>query len=162
MSRKRTIYSGHASTKALESARTRQPTTSAPAVRTLTGAIVTGHFGLASGRPTHDPAARVHRRFRARIEGSKSVRELGIQHARPLSRCPKAMPEANRYTLVVRRSRASPHHPGPWSWEIYRDGKPLPARLREDRFKTEYTATLAGRVALRDFLAGLAGEESKP
>ena len=77
------------------------------------------------------------------------------------TRCPKAMPEANRYTPLVRRSRASPHHPGPWNWEIYRDGKPLPARLWEDRFKSEYTATLAGRVALPDFLAGLAEEESK-
>jgi hypothetical protein len=28
--------------------------------------------------------------------------------------------------------------------------------------KTEHTATLAGKVALRDFLAGLAREESKP
>jgi hypothetical protein len=26
----------------------------------------------------------------------------------------------------------------------YRDGEPLPARLREDGFKTKYTATVAG------------------
>jgi hypothetical protein len=54
---------------------------------------------------------------------------------------------------VVATSR---HHPRPWSWEICRDGEPLPARLREDGFKTEHTATAAGRVVLRDFLAGLA------
>jgi hypothetical protein len=71
------------------------------------------------------------------------------------------MPEANRYTLIV-RSRTRRTHARPWSWEIYRDGEPLPARLREDGYKTEYTATLAGSVALRDFLAGLADEESKP
>jgi hypothetical protein len=71
------------------------------------------------------------------------------------------MPEANRYALVV-RSRTSRTRARPWSWEIYRDGEPLPARLREDGYKTEYTATAAGRVALRYFLAGLAEEESKP
>jgi hypothetical protein len=49
----------------------------------------------------------------------------------------------------------------PWSWEICRDGEPLPVRLREDGFKSEYTATAAGRVALRHFLEGLAEEESK-
>jgi hypothetical protein len=59
--------------------------------------------------------------------------------------------------MLVVRARANRHHPRPWSWEICRDGEPLPARLREDGFKSEYTA----RVALRDFLAGLAKEESK-
>jgi hypothetical protein len=86
------------------------------------------------------------------------------------------MPEADRYTLIVsaraNRTHARPWsweiyrdgrtHARPWSWEIYRDGEPLPARLREDGYKTEYTATAAGRAALRDFLAGLAEEESKP
>jgi hypothetical protein len=52
-------------------------------------------------------------------------------------------------------------NPRPWGWEIYRDGKPLPARLHESGFRTEHTATLAGKVALRDFLEGLALEESK-
>jgi hypothetical protein len=70
------------------------------------------------------------------------------------------MPEAERYTLVV-RARAEPYHPGPWRWEICRDGQPLPARLREEGFATEYTATMAGRVALRDFLQGLAEKEGK-
>jgi hypothetical protein len=101
---------------------------------------------LALGRPKNDPAARVHRRLRSGIEGSQSVRELGTRHARRLSRCPKAMSEADRYTLVV-RARANRHHPRPWSWEICRDGEPLPARLREDGYKTEYTATAAGSVA---------------
>jgi hypothetical protein len=55
-----------------------------------------------------------------------------------------AMSEAERYTLVV-RARSS-HHPRPWSWEICRDREPLPARLRKDDFKTEHTATAAGRV----------------
>jgi hypothetical protein len=71
------------------------------------------------------------------------------------------MAEAERYTLVV-RSRSDRYHPRPWGWEICRDGEPLPGRLREDGFKTEYTATAAGRVALRDFLEGLAEEEGKP
>jgi hypothetical protein len=71
------------------------------------------------------------------------------------------MSEAERYALVV-RARSDLHHPRPWGWEIYRDGEPLPARLREDGFKTEYTATAAGRVALRDFLQGLSEEEGKP
>jgi hypothetical protein len=34
----------------------------------------------------------------------------------------------------------------------------LPARIRETGFKTEHTAKLAAKVALRDFLSGLAQE----
>jgi hypothetical protein len=41
------------------------------------------------------------------------------------------------------------------------DGGPLPVRIRESGFKTEHTAKLAGKVALRDFLVGLAREEDK-
>jgi len=70
------------------------------------------------------------------------------------------MSEAERYTLVVRAR--SIHHPKPWSWEICRDGEPLPARIRESGFKTEHTATLAGKVALRDFLSGLTEEQNSP
>jgi hypothetical protein len=70
------------------------------------------------------------------------------------------MSEAIRYTLVV-RARRSTIHSRPWGWEICRDGQPLPARLREVGFKTEHTAKADGRVALRDFLAGLAQEEGK-
>ncbi len=50
----------------------------------------------------------------------------------------------------------------PWAWEIYRDGKPLPIRLRRDGFKSEHTAKLAGTVALREFLSALAREEANP
>jgi hypothetical protein len=70
------------------------------------------------------------------------------------------MSEAGRYTLVV-GALLSGDDPKPWSWEICRDGEPLPARLREVGFRTEHTATLAGKVALRDFLAHLACEEDK-
>jgi hypothetical protein len=55
----------------------------------------------------------------------------------------------DRYTLVV-SARADRAHARPWGWEIYRNGEPLPARLRADGFKSEYPATLAGRAALRD------------
>jgi hypothetical protein len=68
--------------------------------------------------------------------------------------------EADRYTLVV-TARRSGIHLRPWGWEIYRNGEPLPARFREDGFKSEYTATLAGKVALQAFLAGLTHEENK-
>jgi hypothetical protein len=71
----------------------------------------------------------------------------------------EAMSGAHRYTLVV-RARGGSYHPRPWSWEICRDGEPLPARLREEGFATEYTATASGNVALRYFLAGLAEEEA--
>jgi hypothetical protein len=77
---------------------------------------------------------------------------------RAYSLCRHTMSEGDRYTLVV-RVRRSAIHPRPWGWEICRDGQLLPARLREVGFKTEHTATLAGTVALRDFLAGLAQEE---
>jgi hypothetical protein len=46
--------------------------------------------------------------------------------------------------------------------EICRDGEPLPARLRDEGFSTEYIATAAGKVALRYFLEGLAEEGRKP
>jgi hypothetical protein len=73
----------------------------------------------------------------------------------------RAMSEGDRYTLVV-RARLAGNHPKPWGWEIRRDGQPLPARVREVGFRTEHTATLAGKVALRDFLEALAREESAP
>jgi hypothetical protein len=74
------------------------------------------------------------------------------------------MSERDRYTIVVRmiaaEAGASPFKP--WRWEIYRDGEPLPVRIRESGFKSEHTATLAGKVALRDFLTGLAQEQAEP
>jgi hypothetical protein len=71
---------------------------------------------------------------------------------------------SDRYTIVVHVIAAAASTPPfkPWAWEICRDGKPLPVRLRECGFKTEHTATLAGKVALRDFLSGLAEEQAKP
>ena len=46
-----------------------------------------------------------------------------------------------------------------WEWEIYRDGLPLPARLREDGFKSERNARAAGTRALREFLRALREEK---
>jgi hypothetical protein len=75
-----------------------------------------------------------------------------------------AGPTSDQYTIVVHMIAAEANTPPfeSWAWELYRDGKPLPVRLRENGFKTEHTATLAGRVALRDFLTGLAEEQAKP
>jgi hypothetical protein len=64
-----------------------------------------------------------------------------------------------QYALAIARSGNSF---SPWGWEIYRNGKPLPARLRNGGFKSEHTAKLAGNAALREFLSGLAREESMP
>jgi hypothetical protein len=72
----------------------------------------------------------------------------------------KAMSEAHRYTLLVRAREGI--HPKPWGWEICRDGEPLPARLREEGYATEYTARAAGNFALGYFLKWLAEEERKP
>jgi hypothetical protein len=71
------------------------------------------------------------------------------------------MPEAAGYTLVV-RARGSPNNPRPWGEEIFRDGEPFPARLREEGFSTEQTARAAGNFALGYFLKWLAEEERKP
>jgi hypothetical protein len=81
-----------------------------------------------------------------------------ILHGRGRSHC---MSETSRYTLVV-RAQQSGSRSKPWGWEICRNGRPLPVRLREAGFKTEHTATLAGNVALREFLTGLAEEQAKP
>jgi hypothetical protein len=73
------------------------------------------------------------------------------------------MSRTDRYTIAVHMIAAKAETPPfkPWAWEICRDGEPLPVRIREAGFKTEHTATLAGKVALRDFLAGLAEEQTK-
>jgi hypothetical protein len=70
---------------------------------------------------------------------------------------------SDRYTIAVHMIAAETHIPRFkwWASEVYRDGKPLPVRLRENGFKTEHTATLAAKVALRDFLSGLAEEQAK-
>jgi hypothetical protein len=64
-----------------------------------------------------------------------------------------------QYTVEIVRSG---NLLSPWGWEIYRNGKPLPARLLDSGFKSERTAKLASNVALREFLSGLAREETKP
>jgi hypothetical protein len=70
---------------------------------------------------------------------------------------------SDRFTIVVYMIAATADTPPfkPWAWEICRDGEPLPVRIRESGFKTEHTATLAGKVALRDFLLGLAQEQAQ-
>jgi hypothetical protein len=74
------------------------------------------------------------------------------------------MSQDDRYGIVVYLVAAQANAPPfkPWAWEICRDGEPLPARIRETGFKTEHTAKLAAKVALRDFLAGLAREQANP
>jgi hypothetical protein len=74
------------------------------------------------------------------------------------------MSQDDRYGIVVYLVAAQANAPPfkPWAWEICRDGEPLPARIRETGFKTEHTAKLAARVALRDFLSGLAQEQANP
>jgi hypothetical protein len=72
------------------------------------------------------------------------------------------LPETARYTLVVSARWTRYGRPKPWGWEICRDGEPLPARLREEGYKTEHIATAAGQVALRYFLTGLTEDEGKP
>jgi hypothetical protein len=77
-----------------------------------------------------------------------------------LLRWPNSMSEAERYTLVV-RARSGRYHPRPWSWEIFRDGEPLPARLRKDGYRTEIHRDSGPHDCLRSFLAGIADAESK-
>ncbi len=63
--------------------------------------------------------------------------------------------EADRYTVVV--DQPGPH--SPWRWEIYRNGKPLPARLLKGDFGNRHAATVAGKSALLEFLAALGREQ---
>jgi hypothetical protein len=72
------------------------------------------------------------------------------------------MSQDERYGIVVYMVAARVNAPPfkPWAWEICRDGEPLPARIRESGFKTEHTARLAAKVALKDFLSGLAQEQA--
>jgi hypothetical protein len=72
------------------------------------------------------------------------------------------MSKSDVYTIVIARMGGSGGSRfKPWGWEIYRSRQPLPVRVFEAGFKTEHTARLAGNVALRDFLIGLAQEQSK-
>jgi hypothetical protein len=66
-------------------------------------------------------------------------------------------PGKDEYSVVVvQRGR----FPIRWEWEIYRNGQPLPARLRHGMFWSQRTARAAGNVALRDFLEALAREQN--
>jgi len=59
---------------------------------------------------------------------------------------------ADIYHVAVTQSGSAPAR---WEWEIFRNGQPLPARLREGDFRSERTARAAGNVALREFLQAL-------
>lgn len=47
-----------------------------------------------------------------------------------------------------------------WEWEIYRNGQPLPVRLRRENFRSQPAALAAGKIALRGFLEALAREQN--
>jgi hypothetical protein len=66
-------------------------------------------------------------------------------------------PGADIYHVVVIQSAQTPPL---WGWELYRNGSPLPIRVRDRNFKSERTATAAGKVALRDFLEALDREQN--
>jgi hypothetical protein len=72
----------------------------------------------------------------------------------------KAPPAVSAYTLVVYRTGRSLL--SAWGWEVYREGKPLPARLRRDGFRSELNATRSGNAALREFLLARAREQGAP
>jgi hypothetical protein len=87
----------------------------------------------------------------------------GMQVARVLQRGrddlqSRAMSDVSRYTFNVTQIGG---RYGAWQWEICRDGQPLPARLRAVGFRAKHTATLAGKVALGDFLWALMDEQNK-
>jgi hypothetical protein len=47
-----------------------------------------------------------------------------------------------------------------WEWEIYRNGQPLPVRLRRENFRSQPAALAAGKLALHGFLEALAREQN--
>ena len=57
-----------------------------------------------------------------------------------------------RYLFVVQQPDPNSWR---WGWEVYRDGRPLPVRLRGDNYTSVENAKRAGAKALREFLAGL-------
>jgi len=62
------------------------------------------------------------------------------------------------YHIAVAQSGDAPAR---WECEIYRDGQPLPIRLRGGNFASEGTAMTLGKVALREFLEALARDSKK-
>jgi hypothetical protein len=61
-------------------------------------------------------------------------------------------PRRSFYIVVSRRGSEQ----GDWWWEIRRKRKPLGVKLREGGFRSHPAAQAAGRIALEDFLNGLA------
>jgi hypothetical protein len=61
---------------------------------------------------------------------------------------------ANIYHVVVTQ-----RGPASWEWEIYRNGEPLPLRVREGSYRSKRTTEAAGKVALREFLEALDREQ---
>jgi hypothetical protein len=61
----------------------------------------------------------------------------------------------DKYHVVVTR-----RHVASWEWEIYRNGEPLPVRMRDGPYKSVRTAESVGSVALREFLQALYREKS--
>jgi hypothetical protein len=107
-----------------------------------------GHLlGDIAGRSEDEGHAQLNHVTRPSISLSMTSRRFpaplatGAASARAMS---------DRYTIVVHMIAAAADIPPfkPWAWEICRDGKRLPVRLRENGFQTEHTATLAGKVAL--------------
>ena len=47
-----------------------------------------------------------------------------------------------------------------WEWEIFRNGKPLPVRLRGGNHPSKNSAERAGTRALREFLVDLGREQN--
>jgi hypothetical protein len=64
--------------------------------------------------------------------------------------------QKRKYEAVVRWPQSLQAN---WEWEIYRDGLPLPARLRKVGFRSERDARAAGTLALREFLRALRDEK---
>ena len=65
---------------------------------------------------------------------------------------------ASKYHVVVQQPEPESWR---WGWEIYRDGQPLPARLRSGGGRyVRNAAYAAGGEALRKFLADLDREQN--
>jgi hypothetical protein len=60
----------------------------------------------------------------------------------------------DRYQVVVTQRGQS------WAWELYRNGEPLPARLRDGFYTSKSAAAAAGRAAIRAFLEALDREQN--
>jgi hypothetical protein len=61
-----------------------------------------------------------------------------------------------RYDVVVEQPDPNSWR---WGWEICRNARPLPVRLRGGNYASKRGAERAGAKALREFLAGLEREQ---